>query len=63
MEEIHQGLRHTDKTRFKWCLKPSEINYRQFVEGKHIVNHLANSAVLTNKSKFFDTLKKLEIAM
>jgi len=63
MEEIVGGLRHTDKTRLRWCLKPSETNYKQFVEGKHLVNHLANSALLTNKLKFFDTIKKLGLAM
>jgi len=52
-------MRLSEKIRFRWALKPSEINFKQFIEGKHVVNHLSNSSLLTNKFKFFKALLKL----
>lgn len=63
MDEIGGGMRRTDKTRFRWTLKPSEINFKMFVEGKHLANHLPKSVFLTEKFKFFGVLKKLEKSM
>lgn len=54
------GMRHTDKVRFKWAIKASEINWKQFVEGKHLVNHLSNMHILTNKFHFCDTMLELD---
>ena len=56
-------MRRTDKCRFRWTLKASEINFNMHVEGKHICNHLPRSNFLTDKFKFFDALKKLEKSM
>ena len=56
LEEIEQGMRLTDKARFRWTNKPSEINYKIFQEGKHVANHVSNSNLLTNKNKFFKLL-------
>lgn len=63
MEEIGGGMRRTDKCRFRWTLKASEINFHMHVEGKHICNHLPKSVNLTDKFKFFDAIKKLEKSM
>ena len=49
--------------RIRWCLKPSEINWRIFVEGKHLANHLSNSNLFTNKFKFLDLIASLKKAM
>ena len=59
LEPLESGMNLTDKARFRWTHKPSEINYRNFVEGKHVVNHISNSNILTNKFKLFKTLNKL----
>lgn len=56
-------MRNTDKVRLRWTLKPSEINWRQFVEGKHLANHLSNSSILTNKFKLLDLLVGLHKSM
>lgn len=60
MEEIGMGMRHTEKCRFRWTIKPSEINWRQFIEGKHMANHLSNINLLTNKFKFLETIEALD---
>ena len=52
-------MRLTDKARFRWTNKPSEINYKIFQEGKHVANHVSNSNLLTNKNKFFKLLGQL----
>lgn len=62
-EEIGKGMRNTDKVRIRWTHKPAEINFRQFVEGKHLVNHLSNSSILTNKFKLIDLIEKLKKSM
>lgn len=56
-------MRNTDKVRLRWTLKPSEINWRQFVEGKHLANHLSNSNILTNKFKLLELLEALRKSM
>lgn len=43
--------------------KPSEISYKNFIEGKHVANHISNSSILTNRLKLLKALKSLEIAM
>ena len=52
-------MRLTDKARFRWTNKPSEINFKIFQEGKHVANHLSNSSLLTSKTKFFKLLRQL----
>lgn len=59
MEPPQEGMRQSEKIRFRWTLRPSEINYKHFVEGKHLANHFSNSALLTNKFKFFKGLNRL----
>lgn len=59
LEPPQEGMRLSEKIRFRWTLKPSEINFKHFVEGKHMANHLSNSALLTNKFKFFKGLNRL----
>ena len=60
MEEIGGGMRRTDKCRFRWTTKASEINFNMHQEGKHIANHLPKTNIFTDKFKFFDIMKKLE---
>ena len=43
--------------------KPSEISYKNFIEGKHVANHISNSSILTNRLKLLKALKSLEVAM
>jgi len=51
-------MRLMDKApRFRWMNKPTEISYKNFIEGKHVANHLSNSHVLTNKFKLLASLK------
>ena len=63
MDEIGRGQRFTEKVRFRWTQKPSEINWKHFIEGRNIANHLPNSSVLTDKFKFFHTMDGLEESM
>ena len=63
LEALEQGMSLTDKARFRWSNKPSEINYKIFEEGRHVANHLSNSSLLTNKAKLFKALRLIDIQM
>jgi hypothetical protein len=63
MEEIGNGMRHTDRVRFRWTIKASEVNWKQFVEGKHMVNQLSNINLLTDKFHFQNLLSELNKQM
>ena len=62
LEEVESGMRMTDKApRWRWTNKPSEISYKYFEEGKHVANHISNSSILTNKSKFMKAIRFLDL--
>mmetsp|Transcript_26362 Transcript_26362/g.35213 ORF Transcript_26362/g.35213 Transcript_26362/m.35213 type:complete len:142 (+) Transcript_26362:1022-1447(+) len=52
-------MQFSDKFRFKWVQTPGEVNYMKFVEGKHIVNHISNSKIFTNKIPCMELLADL----
>ena len=54
-----RGTQFSDKYRFKWVQTAGEINYMKFQEGKHIVNHISNSKVFTNKIECMEMLANL----
>ena len=56
-------MRRSDQCRFRWVHKVSEINFQEFVEGRHIVNHVPQSGLLTNKFRFQEALGRLESLM
>ena len=63
LEECGGGMRNTNACRFRWAHKPWEINFLLFEEGRHIVNHLSNSHILTNKVHLVENLRKLDESM
>lgn len=62
-KEMQKGMQFSDKYRFKWTQTSSEINYIKFREGDHIVNHISNSKIFTNKISTLDTLEYLKLAL
>lgn len=60
---LPKGMNWSDKYRFKWTQTPQEINYMRFVEGQHIVNHISNCWVFTNKITTLDTIENLKISL
>ena len=58
-----KGMQFSDKFRFKWVQTAGEINYMKFVEGKHIVNHISNSKIFTNKIQCMEILADLNRSM
>ena len=58
-QTMTRGMQFSDKFRFKWVQTASEINYMKFVEGKHVVNHISNSKVFTNKIECMEMLAGL----
>ena len=64
LEPIADGIRVATKTpRFRWTNKPSEISFKGFTEGKHVVNHFSNSSILTNRLKLLKLFNRLKEAM
>lgn len=61
-KEMPKGMQFSDKFRFKWTQTSSEINYMKFKEGQHIVNHISNSKIFTNKISTLEILELLKIA-
>lgn len=53
----------SDKFRFKWTQTSSEINYLKLKEGQHIVNHISNSKIFTNKISTLDTLQNIKFML
>ena len=58
-----RGMQFSDKFRFKWVQAPGEINFKKFVEGKHIVNHFSNSRIYNNKIKSMEMLDDLNFSL
>ena len=52
-------MQFSDKFRFKWVQAAGEVNYMKFVEGRHIVNHISNSKIFTNKIESMEMLADL----
>ena len=62
-QAMAKGMQFSDKYRFKWVQTAGEINYMKFVEGKHIVNHISNSKIFTNKIECMEMLAALNRSM
>jgi hypothetical protein len=60
---MSKGMQFSDKYRFKWTQTSSEVNYHKFIEGEHIVNHVSNAKIFTNKISTLDTLEYLKLAL
>ena len=58
-QAMSRGMQFSDKYRFKWVQTSSEINYMKFVEGKHLVNHISNCKIFTDKIQCSDMLEAL----
>ena len=56
-------MQFSDKYRFKWTQTSSEVNYMKFREGEHIVNHISNAKIFTNKITTLDTLQSLKMSL
>ena len=56
---MSRGMQFSDKFRFKWVQAAGEVNYMKFVEGRHIVNHISNSKIFTNKIESMEMLADL----
>ena len=63
MLEIGREMRRSEFVRLRWTLKPSEVNWKQFIEGKHMANHFSNSKILTEKFNLFETVNNLNKLM
>jgi len=58
---LGKGMQFSNNFRFRWTQTSSEVNYMNFVEGKHIVNHISNSSkILTNKLSTLEVLNELK---
>ena len=62
-KEMQRGMQFSDKYRFKWTQTSSEVNYMKFREGEHIVNHISNAKIFTNKITTLDTLQSLKMSL
>ena len=58
-QALARGYCFSDKYRFKWVQTAGEVNYMKFIEGKHIVNHISNSKIFTNKIPCMELLADL----
>lgn len=58
-----RGMQFSDKYRFKWTQTVQEVNFAKFKEGVHMVNHIANSRIFTNKISTIETLQQLAISI
>lgn len=62
-KELSKGMQFSSNYRFRWTQTSSEINYHKFVEGEHIVNHISNARIFTNKISTLETLEQLKFAL
>lgn len=62
MEELDKSA-NTEKAKLRWTNKPSEISFKHFTEGRNLANHLSNSSILTNKSKFLKMIRNLDASL
>ena len=54
-------MQFSNNFRFRWTQTSSEVNYMNFVEGKHLVNHISNSSkILTNKLSTIEVINELK---
>ena len=63
LKPMANRMQFSDKYRFKWTQTSSEINYIKFREGEHIVNHISNAKIFTNKISTLDVLEYLKMAL
>ena len=62
-KEMTKGMQFSDKYRIKWTQTSSEVNYMKFVEGQHLVNHISNAKIFTNKISTLETLENLRFSL
>lgn len=62
MAEMIDGARNFDKCRMRWTQRVFEIDFSRFIEGQHVVNHLRNADVLTDKIALHGELRKISRA-
>ena len=46
--------------RVRWTQRHNESDFEQFVEGKHVLNHIRNSDELTNKISLSKNLASID---
>lgn len=61
--QLPKGMNWSDNYRFKWVQTPQEVNFMRFIEGTHIVNHISNCWIFTNKITTLDTIENLKISL
>jgi len=59
LSQLPKGMDWSDKYRFKWVQTPQEVNFMRTLEGKHIVNHISNCWIFTNKVTTMETIENL----
>lgn len=62
-KEMSRGMQFSDKYRFRWVQTVGEVNFMKFKEGIHLVNHISNAKIFTNKISTLETLEELKIAL
>jgi hypothetical protein len=63
LTQLPKGMNWSDKYRYKWVQTPQEINFMRTFEGVHIVNHISNCWIFTNKVTTLDTIDNLKISL
>lgn len=63
MVEQIDGARNFGKCRMRWTQRTFEIDYANFVEGQHVVNHLRNGDLITGTLSLFNEIKSLAKSM
>lgn len=58
-----RGMQFSDKYRMKWTQTVEEIQFTKFVEGRHLVNHISNARIFTNKVSTLTTLENLKLRL
>lgn len=61
--QLPKGMNWSDKYRYKWVQTPQEVNFMRTFEGNHIVNHISNCWIFTNKMTTLDTVDNLKISL
>lgn len=63
MVEQIDGARNFGNTRMRWTQRTFEIDFANFVEGQHVVNHLRNGDLITGTLSLFNEIKSLAKSM
>jgi len=63
LTQLPKGMNWSEKFRFRWVQTPQEVNFMKIVEGLHIVNHISNCWIFTNKVTTLDTIENLKISL